>query len=50
MIVLMRDILRNRVDDPDPVDREIYQALYEPFLRPLENCQGVSFPDGGQTR
>jgi hypothetical protein len=46
MLVMMRDILRARVNDPDPVDREVYRALYEPFLDPLENCAGVRFPDG----
>ena len=42
----MRDILRARLADPDLVDREIYRALYEPFLHPLEGCEGVRFPDG----
>ena len=46
MLVKMRDILRARLADPDPVDREIYRALYEPFLYPLEACAGVRFPDG----
>lgn len=46
MLVMMRDILRARVNDPDPVDREVYRALYEPFLHPLERCSGVRFPDG----
>ncbi len=46
MLVMMRDILRTRVNDPDPVDREVYRALYEPFLHPLEHCSGVRFPDG----
>lgn len=46
MLVVMRDILRARVNDPDPVDREVYRALYEPFLHPLERCSGVRFPDG----
>lgn len=46
MLVMMRDILRKRVNDPDPVDREVYRALYEPFLHPLERCSGVRFPDG----
>ena len=32
MLVKMRDILRARLADPDPVDREIYRSLYEPFL------------------
>jgi hypothetical protein len=46
MLVKMRDILRDRLADPDPVDREIYRALYEPFLHPLESCDGVRFHDG----
>ena len=46
MLVKMRDILRARLADPDPVDREIYRSLYEPFLHPLESCDGVRFPDG----
>lgn len=46
MLVKMRDILRARLADPDPVDREIYRALYEPFLYPLERCEGVRFNDG----
>ncbi|WP_204265864.1 hypothetical protein, partial [Klebsiella pneumoniae] len=29
-IVMMRDILRSRTTDPDPVAREIYAALYSP--------------------
>jgi hypothetical protein len=46
MLVMMRDILRKRVNDPDPVHRAVYRALYEPFLHPLEHCEGVRFPDG----
>ena len=46
MLVLMRDILRARLADTDPVDREIYRALYEPFLHPLERCMGVRFAEG----
>ena len=46
MLVMMRDILRARLNAPDPVDREIYRALYEPFMHPLERCVGVRFPDG----
>jgi hypothetical protein len=46
MLVRMRDILRKRLSDPDAVDREVYRALYEPFLHPLERCEGVRFPDG----
>ena len=46
MLVMMRDILRSRVADPDPVNKAIYKALYDPFLFPLENCENVRFPDG----
>lgn len=46
MLVMMRDILRKRVSDPDPIDREVYRALYEPFVHPLERCAGIRFPDG----
>jgi hypothetical protein len=49
MLVMMRDILRARVNDRDPVNREIYRALYEPFLHPLERCAGVRFPDGASS-
>lgn len=48
MLVKMRDILRARLSDPDPVDREIYRALYEPFLHPLERCNGIRFADGAE--
>ncbi len=47
MLVMMRDILAARVNDTDPVNREVYRALYEPFLHPLERCAGVRFsPEG----
>lgn len=46
MLVAMRDILRNRLTDPDPVDAEIYRALYEPFYEPLSRCAGLRFSDG----
>ncbi|MXP63907.1 hypothetical protein E0493_11180 [Roseomonas sp. M0104] len=45
MLVMMRDILRQRVHTPDPVESEIYRALYQPFLAPLESCHGVRFSD-----
>ncbi len=48
MLVKMRDILRARLADPDPIDREIYRSLYEPFLHPLEDCEGVRFQDGAE--
>jgi hypothetical protein len=45
MIVAMRDILRNRLASEDPIEREVYTALYRPFLTPLERCEGVRFAD-----
>jgi len=41
MLVMMRAILRDRVADPDPVSCEICEALYRPFLDPLEHCAGM---------
>lgn len=46
MLVAMRDILRARLNDPDPVDAEIYRALYEPFYEPLSRCAGLRCTDG----
>lgn len=46
MLVAMRDILQARMSDPDPVDAEIYRALYEPFHAPLSRCAGLQFSDG----
>ncbi|CUX56966.1 conserved hypothetical protein [Agrobacterium fabrum str. J-07] len=48
MLVAMRDILRNRLQDADPVDAEIYAALYSPFYEPLTRCVGLAFSDGPQ--
>ena len=45
MIVAMRDILIELLSSNDPVEREIYRLLYEPFLHPLRNCAGVNFPE-----
>jgi hypothetical protein len=45
MLVAMRDILRARLADPDPVERAVYAALYAPFLTPLETCANVRFAD-----
>jgi hypothetical protein len=44
MIVAMRDVLTGLLSSPDPVEREIYRLLYEPFLHPLRNCAHVNFP------
>lgn len=45
MLVAMRDILQARVSSEDPIEREIYTALYQPFLTPLEQCDGVRFSE-----
>ncbi|MBJ6125402.1 hypothetical protein [Microvirga splendida] len=47
-IVMMRDILRKRVSDPDPVIREVYDALYSPFYGPLSRVEGIRFYDARQ--
>lgn len=45
MIVAMRDVLNSLLSSPDPVEREIYKLLYEPFLHPLRACSNVIFPE-----
>jgi hypothetical protein len=45
MIVAMRDVLQELLVSADPVEREIYRLLYEPFLHPLRNCANVIFPE-----
>jgi hypothetical protein len=45
MIVAMRDVLEGLLSSDDPVEREIYRLLYEPFLHPLRACAGVNFPE-----
>jgi hypothetical protein len=45
MIVAMRDVLQELLASPDPVEREIYRLLYEPFLHPLRKCDNVVFPE-----
>lgn len=45
MIVAMRDVLQELLSSADPVEREIYRLLYEPFLHPLRNCANVIFPE-----
>jgi hypothetical protein len=49
MIVAMRDVLSELLATSDPVDREIYRLLYEPFLHPLQNCENIVFPRGRRT-
>ena len=44
MIVAMRDVLTGLLSSSDPVEREIYRLLYEPFLHPLRSCAHVNFP------
>src|SRR5262249_18572875 len=46
MLVLMRDILRARLADPDPIDREIYRAPSGPFRHPAVRCEGIRFRAG----
>ncbi|MGY3396453.1 hypothetical protein ACVWW6_009044 [Bradyrhizobium sp. USDA 3311] len=45
MIVAMRDVLQELLSSADPVEREIYRLLYEPFLHPLRSCANVIFPE-----
>jgi hypothetical protein len=45
MIVAMREVLAELLSSPDPVEREIYRLLYEPFLHPLRSCGNVIFPE-----
>lgn len=50
MLVQMRIILEECVNDPDPVTRAIYQELYSPFLEPLKQISGVIYPkEAGST-
>jgi hypothetical protein len=42
-IVGMRDILVRCLRSDDAVTRAVYDALYRPFLTPLERCEGVRF-------
>jgi hypothetical protein len=44
MLVQMRIILEECVNHPDPIKREIYQELYQAFLTPLQNIEGVNYP------
>lgn len=41
MLVSIRNILRKNMSAPDPVHRDVYRALYEPFLTPLEKCTNL---------
>ena len=44
MLVQMRIILEECVNHPDPVIREIYHELYDAFLDPLRQIEGVIYP------
>jgi hypothetical protein len=44
MLVMMRIILEECLNHPDPVIREIYQELYGAFLEPLRDVKGVVYP------
>jgi hypothetical protein len=44
MLVCMHDLLRQYITDGDPVKRETYRLLYEPFLEPLSRCANLIFP------
>jgi hypothetical protein len=45
MLVAMRDVLDELLATRDPVEREIYRLLYEPFLHPLRGCENIRFPE-----
>jgi hypothetical protein len=45
MLVQMRIILEECVNNEDPIIREIYQELYGAFLKPLQHIQRVIYPD-----
>jgi hypothetical protein len=49
MIVAMSSVLSGLVESKDPVDREIYRLLYEPFLLPLRDCENVIFRKGSRS-
>lgn len=49
MIVAMKDVLAGLVASKDPIDREIYRLLYEPFLLPLRDCENVVFKKGSRS-
>jgi hypothetical protein len=37
-------VLEELMANPDPIQRDIYRLLYEPFLHPLRACENVLFP------
>ena len=40
-LVAMQEILRRLLTSSDPVDREIYEALYRPYFDPLSRCDNL---------
>jgi hypothetical protein len=42
-LAAMRTILLRCIQSPEPVERQVYEALYLPFLEPLRRCEGVRF-------
>ena len=45
MLVQMRIILEECVNNPDPVIRAVYRELYDAFLDPLRRIEGVIYPE-----
>jgi len=45
MLLMMRQILKERLQDPDPVVRATYQALYGPAFEALTRTAGIIAPD-----
>lgn len=46
-LVMLRDMLRNLVNETGGAEREIYSLLYHSFLAPLEACENL-FPDSNE--
>ncbi len=45
MLVQIRVILEECLNNSDPIKREIYSELYGSFLTPLRKIKGVNYPD-----
>jgi hypothetical protein len=45
MLVQMRAILEECINDADPVKRDVYKELYQSFLEPLQAVEDVKYPD-----
>jgi hypothetical protein len=41
MLIKMRVILEECMNNPDPITKEIYQELYQSFLTPLQNIKNI---------